>query len=796
MKPDRPPIGISCAGSECTSGGEAIFIGSDPPTTTRLAVPGLPARAIGFQAVGGAWRLRTFSGVSVEGIDPRDDLPHGLSRITLRHAGRAVPVEVQVGERQSQPAPLLTPRASPDFPPRPAQDAATPQFPAEGVIVIGSAPDCNVVLKDATVEAHHARLSRIANGRWTIRRLDPGGLIWLDGKPIVLAGLGERSQLTFGGRSLLWPDDFVATTTDAPMTPSTKPAHTPVTVVPTSIDRSRGIPAAEFSRAVVGFPGMLRPHLGPLDQTIESGKLYAVVGPSGAGKSTFCRALLGEAQLRQGSIKIAGNPAQENLSPNSMQFSFVPQADILIPQLTVGDTLEFAARVRLAGNVSSRERAELATRVAQQLEIGHTRDQRVSSLSGGEKRRVSIAQELLTEPKLLLLDEPTSGLDEGLDRTFMRQMRDLSRADGQPGIVVVTHATQNLHEADGVIAIGSSRGKEDDPVSAVRYAGPPQQLLNGSGHADIADFMDSLRGTREKSHGKRVSQTDHRFVSRPSFTQLRALVWRDSRIDAVNRGRQVLTALVWSFPVAVLIGIINKNGLRVDGPGSNPLLLVSISLMVIISSLGPLNLPITATVSRLPVAHREQRWGVSIRLAILVRALRDSLKVILQMLLTAGFVALAAWLVTNGADQPTVTQLLWIAGILVANGLACYAMGLLIGTTSVDETSAGNKMMVVVAVLIVFAGVMFHLPDSWALDMVSRSVPTRVAIADIASVLDIRDTMPQESVPDGPKLDPFMDLSTRWYGWLVGQLVATYFLGVILAMASGHRTLRRFEALR
>lgn len=218
--------------------------------------------------------------------------------------------------------------------------------------------------------------------------------------------------------------------------------------------------------------------------------------------------------------------------------------------------------------------------------------------------------------------------------------------------------------------------------------------------------------------------------------------------------------------------------------------------MVIISSLGPLNLPITATVSRLPVAHREQRWGVSIRLAILVRALRDSLKVILQMLLTAGFVALAAWLVTNGADQPTVTQLLWIAGILVANGLACYAIGLLIGTTSVDETSAGNKMMVVVAVLIVFAGVMFHLPDSWALDMVSRSVPTRVAIADIASVLDIRDTMPQESVPDGPKLDPFMDLSTRWYGWLVGQLVATYFLGVILAMASGHRTLRRFEALR
>lgn len=803
MKPDKLTLVIQCDGNECTSHGDAIFIGSGQTATNFLSVSGLPSKAVAFQAVVGCWRLRVMdSAVSVEGIDARQVLPEGASNLVLCYEGRRVPIKIQVGRGQAgkkipqsptpQPRPAHPARLQPEPLVLSNIESDAPQLPRKNAIVIGSASDCDIVLKDPTVEAHHARLSRIANGGWTIRRLDPGALIWLDGRPILRAGLVENSLLTFGGHSVLWPDDFVAATAVA--TASSTAAHTFNIVRADTFDRSHAAPAAEFSRVVVGFADVERPHLGPVNQVIEAGKVYAVIGPSGIGKSTFCRALLGEVQLREGDIKIAGNSVQKNVSPNPMHVSFVPQVNILIPQLTVGETLEFAAWVRLASSLTSKERTEHVARVARQLEIEHTMEQRVSSLSGGEQRRVSIAQELLTKPKLLLLDEPTSGLDEGLDRAFMHLVRDLSRSGDRPGIVVVTHATQHLNKADGIIAIGSGRG-DNDPVSTVRYSGSPQRLFGYNGHRGAADFMDSLRGRRDKLRPKQVSRTKYRrFVSRPSFAQLRALNWRDRKAGAIDRLKQVLTALTWAVTIAFLVGIIDKDGLHVDGPGSNPRLLVSISLVVILSSLWALYLPITATVSRLPVAHREQRWGVSIRLAILVRALRDSVKVVVQMLLITGFMISASWLVTEGSGIPAVTKQFWIAMILVANGLACYAIGLFIGATSVHQGLAISKMMAVVAVMIVLAGVIFHLPDIAALDIASRVVPPRVAIANTASVLDFGDTMPAEPIPNGPKLDPFMDLSDRWHSLLVIQLFATYFLGVLLAVASSHRTLRQFEA--
>lgn len=805
MNPHRTPLIVRCAGCECFSDGDAIFVGAGQVMDKYLFIPGLPTKAVGFRFIIGRWYLRVMNpAVSVEGVDSKQPLPDGISRLVLHYGSLRMPVEVRVGQCQAilRPPPRRhglpisqVVMSRPDalqrlLPAVTAEKSAV--LPTEDSIIVGSAPDCNLRLLDPTVEAHHAQLSRTAVGRWTIRRMDAGALIWLDGEPIIRGGLREGSWVTFGGRSLLWPNDFVKTT--AAVLASSTITRTSRGSMPEALGLSRAVPAAELSRAVIGFAGTERPHLGPVNQIIEAGKVYAIIGPSGAGKSTLCHALLGEAQLREGSIKIAGNSVQKNLSPNPMHFGFVPQANILIPQLTVGETLEFAARVRLANNVTPRERTELVARLVQQLEIGHTMKQKVSSLSGGEKRRVSIAQELLIKPNLLLLDEPTSGLDEGLDRVFMRLIRDLSRDDAKPGVVVVTHATQNLSEADGVIAIGSSR-RNDGPVSKVRYSGSPQQLLSGNGKSEFADLMDSLRGDREKPRDTRISRTEHRFVSRPSFNQLRALGWRDCKVEAGDRSKQVWTSLGWAVSIAFLIRIINTDTLRVDGPGSNPLLLVSISLIVILSSLSALYLPIADIVSRLPVAHREQRWGVSIRLAIFARVLRDSVKVIVQMLLTAVLVLAATWLMTEGAGKPTMAEQLWIIGILVANGLACYAIGVLIGTTSMNESSAMRKMMAVVAAMIVLSGVMFHLPDTLALDMISRIVPPRVAIADIASVLVLGDTIPR-SVPNGPKLDPFMDLSAHWYGLLVAQLFATYAVCIFLAVAFSHRTLRRFEALR
>jgi ABC-type multidrug transport system ATPase subunit len=216
---------------------------------------------------------------------------------------------------------------------------------------------------------------------------------------------------------------------------------------------------------------------------LAPGSLTAVIGPSGSGKSTLLRALTGEAPATSGRVVWDGHDLDSERDRVRFRIGVVPQDDLLHRQLTVDQGLKYAAALRLPPDMTHAEREARVDDVLDQLGLTSQRSQRIGSqLSGGQRKRVSIATELITAPSLLFLDEPTSGLDPGFDRSVMEQLRGLSRDERI--VVVVTHSVLGLEACDQVVVL--ARG------GTVCYVGPPEGVLDHFGCAAYPELFDLL----------------------------------------------------------------------------------------------------------------------------------------------------------------------------------------------------------------------------------------------------------------------------------------------------------------
>src|SRR5205823_10668385 len=161
------------------------------------------------------------------------------------------------------------------------------------------------------------------------------------------------------------------------------------------------------------------------------------------------------------------------------RIGYVPQDDILHPQLTVRRALGFAAELRFPSDVSKEERDRAVEGVMEELGLSHRADLPIHKLSGGQRKRVSVALELITKPSLLFLDEPTSGLDPGFEKSAMELLRSL--ADGGRTVIVVTHSLQSLDLCDRVIFLA--------PGGSTAFFGRPAEALAYFGRPDYADVF-------------------------------------------------------------------------------------------------------------------------------------------------------------------------------------------------------------------------------------------------------------------------------------------------------------------
>lgn len=184
---------------------------------------------------------------------------------------------------------------------------------------------------------------------------------------------------------------------------------------------------------------------------IRSGEFVGLLGGSGMGKSTLLRALCGLMPVTSGSITIDGDPVQ--MAAQTEGLGFVPQDDIVHGELTVREALLFSARLRLKAPIDVLE--TLVDGTIQRLNLTAQRFQRIASLSGGQRKRVNIATELLTRPPVLLLDEPSSGLDPANEEELMTLLQNL-RLTGQT-VVCSTHVLHKAYLFDRICFIHSGQ---------------------------------------------------------------------------------------------------------------------------------------------------------------------------------------------------------------------------------------------------------------------------------------------------------------------------------------------------
>jgi ABC-type multidrug transport system ATPase subunit len=203
--------------------------------------------------------------------------------------------------------------------------------------------------------------------------------------------------------------------------------------------------------------------------TIRPGELVAIVGGSGAGKTTLLEALAGARPADRGRVCFDGVDIYENLSAFRAHLGYVPQDDIIHAELPLVSTLRYAARLRLPPSIPRKDVESRIGEVLAALDLAGREGVRVGALSGGQRKRASIAVELLTRPRAFFLDEPTSGLDPETAFELTRLLRDL--ADAGSTIVFTTHAVPDLTVCDRVIFLARDGHLAffGTVVDAVRY---------------------------------------------------------------------------------------------------------------------------------------------------------------------------------------------------------------------------------------------------------------------------------------------------------------------------------------
>jgi ABC transport system ATP-binding/permease protein len=319
-------------------------------------------------------------------------------------------------------------------------------------VLIGRDPACAVRLDHPSVSRRHAEIIRTDGGH-ALRDLGSGNGSFVNGRRVA-----DQTPLRVGDVVQIGP--FVL---------SYDPGRASVE---SSVSRGYRLEAVDIGVTVAGG----RKILDRVSLTVEAGEFVALVGGSGAGKSTLMKALNGYSRATAGRMLIDGRDLYAALDLYRPHMGFVPQDDIIHRELPVAVALRHAAGLRLPDATPEEIEARVAD-VLNMVDLKAHAGKRVAVLSGGQRKRVSIAVELLAEPVLLFLDEPTSGLDPGLEK---KMMYDLGRlADAGRTVVLVTHATGNIEQCHLVAFLAQGR---------LAYYGPPREAITFFGAEDFSDI--------------------------------------------------------------------------------------------------------------------------------------------------------------------------------------------------------------------------------------------------------------------------------------------------------------------
>ncbi|MCB8905178.1 MULTISPECIES: FHA domain-containing protein [unclassified Streptomyces] len=690
------------------------------------------------------------------------------------------PVEPAPAPTSPVPPDLVTPRNAP--PPRPSSvshPAATGTFrqptsvrplPAHS-IRIGRAPDNDVVVPDLVVSRRHAELRAHPDGTYWIHDLGSHNGTYLNGAPVVdarvtpddIVGVGHCAFCLIGGQLVEFTD--------------TGEVSLDVQSLAVTVDHGRKTLLDEVS-----FP-------------VGEKCLLGVVGPSGAGKSTLLGALTGQRPADRGTVLYDGRDLYRDYAELRQRIGLVPQDDILHLQLSVRRALGYAAELRFPEDTEPDERRARVDEVIQELGLVERAQQPIHSLSGGQRKRVSVALELLTKPSLLFLDEPTSGLDPGMDRSVMHMLRGL--ADDGRTVVVVTHSVLSLDVCDRLLVLA--------PGGRVAYYGPPAESLGFFGFDEWPEAFEAFENDRDRDWAGlyRSSRFHRRYVAdataRPNVpvpgsapverepapppkaqswgSQLRTLVRRYTA--ALSADRTFLAIMIaLPFVMGAMARALSEGGFNQEST-LNVLLILCVGGVLT----GAAN-AVRELVKERTIYRRERAVGLSRSAYLASKVVVLGAITVVQAVVLTLVALIGVPLNVPGGKGVLMPPLVEITLAVALLSFTAMMLGLLVSALVRKEEVTMPLLVLLAIVQVVFCGALLTVRGTPVLEQLAWLVPSRWAFAAMGATVDIGTVSPSDKTAD-----PLMDHTAAAWLFDMGMMVVLCLL-IGLAVA---RLLRRHE---
>ncbi|RII18593.1 ABC transporter ATP-binding/permease protein [Streptomyces sp. YIM 130001] len=647
------------------------------------------------------------------------------------------------------------------------------------VMRIGRALENELVVSDLQVSRNHAEFHATPDGRFEIHDLGSHNGTYVNG-----IAMPKSSTAVLG------PNDIVGV------------GHSTFRLVDGRLEEFVDTGEVSFSArhltvTVDGGKQILR----DVSFGVPEKSLIAVIGPSGSGKSTLLKALTGYRPADQGDVLYDNRNLYKQFAELRQRIGLVPQDDILHKELTVKKALKYAAKLRFPGDTAEAEREARIGEVLGELKLDIHKEKKVSSLSGGQRKRVSVALELLTKPSLIFLDEPTSGLDPGMDRDVMQLLRGL--ADDGRTVLVVTHSVAELAICDKLLVMA--------PGGSVAYFGPPEEALNFFGYSTWADVFSAFENYRDYDWAGRWKGSQHyqmyaadidavapQSVHMPPAQQMRppkpqswgsqlvTLIRRYMSVIVSDRGFLALTVILPAVLGTVSTLISADFGLNPGPKGPNG----NASTILLILAVGACFAGSANSVRELikerVIYERERATGLS-RSAYLMS------KVIVLGLITlaqGGIIGAIGFGVREVPDEGLLLGSmvkLELTLPIMALGFTSMMFGLIISSL-VKTAEKTMPLLVMFAIIqVVFTGCLFTLNGSVGVNEFSYLMPSRWAVAAAGTTTDLNVLFPNQDDPT--KTDPLWDHDLATWVLDMGALIA---LGVVCGFIVA-RLLRRHE---
>jgi ABC-type multidrug transport system ATPase subunit len=617
---------------------------------------------------------------------------------------------------------ILRPGKAPDVPP--------------GGIKIGRATDNDIVVPDVLASRHHATLVTGPGGAQLIDNRSINGT-FVNGHRVDSVVLHDGDVVTIGNIDLVFAGGTLGRRNETDVA-----------------TRTGGLDVYGVTWTIEGNKTLLD----NISLTARPGTLTAVIGPSGAGKSTFARLVAGYTHPTTGRVTFEGHDVHAEYASLRSRIGMVPQDDVVHGELTVRQALMYAAELRLPPDTNKADREQVVNEVLEELEMTKHLDTRVDKLSGGQRKRASVALELLTGPSLLILDEPTSGLDPALDRQVMTMLRQL--ADAGRVVLVVTHSLTYLDVCDQVLLLA--------PGGKTAYCGSPSQIGAELGTTNWADIFSSVAGDPEAAkrnylerHGPpppppaTQQPTDLGSPTRTSVPkQFSTIARRQMRLIVSDRGYFIFLAFLPFIMGALSLSVPGTVGFGVpktaleggEAPNEPGQILVLLNVGAIFMGTA---LTIRALIGERAIFLREQAVGLSTTAYMFAKvfvfagfALLQSLVVVAINIIGKGW---GAGAVTSGAVIPNRSIELYVDVAACCVGAAMVGLAL----SALAKTSEQIMPLLVIAIMsqLVFQGGMIPVTGRIVLDQMSWVTPARWGFASTASTIDLIRLVPGPLTP-------------------------------------------------